>query len=284
MSADRIGVTVVVVSRNEAVLLDDCLTRVSWCDDIVVLDMQSEDRTKEVAVAHGARVISVPLRPIAEQVRQVGLDAARHRWVLQLDPDETAPPRIDTELHRVLSARPEAAAVRWPFAEHAFGHPVPHLLGGAAKVVAVHTGRVRYHAAMGAHEEPDLGGPVVDAADFDVEPINHHAYRNVRQVAEKMVRYGSTGSGFEGGLDHANMALARLLVRYLVRREAWRDGATGVQVGSLLAIQDYVGILIRRERAGQLDVPLSPAVQSALAVSSRISSGAIAILRHLRRR
>lgn len=57
MSA-RKRLSVVMIAKNEASLLADCLTSVSWADEVVVLDSGSEDETIALAQQYGAKVYS----------------------------------------------------------------------------------------------------------------------------------------------------------------------------------------------------------------------------------
>lgn len=80
--------TVAVVVRDEATLLEDCLTSVRGaCDELVVVDHGSKDDSAGVAGAHGARVIASSA-PSHELARNDYLDAATMPWVFVLDADE----------------------------------------------------------------------------------------------------------------------------------------------------------------------------------------------------
>ncbi|HEY2074117.1 MAG TPA: glycosyltransferase, partial [Gaiellaceae bacterium] len=75
-------------SRNEGHLLGPCLDSIAFCDEIIVVDLESNDDTVAVAEAHGARVVRHPLVPIAEAARVTVAPQARHDWLLVVDPDE----------------------------------------------------------------------------------------------------------------------------------------------------------------------------------------------------
>jgi hypothetical protein len=81
-------ITVAVVVRDEAALLDECLASVRGAfDELVVVDHRSKDGSADVARAHGARVI-VSNAPSHELARNEYLDAATMPWVLVVDADE----------------------------------------------------------------------------------------------------------------------------------------------------------------------------------------------------
>ena len=82
-----------ILTLNEEVNLDACLSSLSWCDDVAVLDSGSTDRTVELAIRHGARVVTRPFDDYAGQ-RNFGLSGIedRHPWILMLDADERVPP------------------------------------------------------------------------------------------------------------------------------------------------------------------------------------------------
>src|SRR5581483_5092839 len=87
-------VTAVVSSHNEARLLERCLPTLAFCDEVLVIDIASEDDTTSVAEAHGARVLRHEWVPIAERARMELVGEASHDWLLFMDPDETMPPAL----------------------------------------------------------------------------------------------------------------------------------------------------------------------------------------------
>lgn len=87
--------SVVILTLNEEVKLPSCLASVSNCDDVLVVDSGSNDRTTEIAREHGARVITNPFKNFAQQrnhAHQFG--KLRHSWVFHLDADECMTPEL----------------------------------------------------------------------------------------------------------------------------------------------------------------------------------------------
>jgi glycosyltransferase involved in cell wall biosynthesis len=98
------GISVLILTRDEALNLRGCLESVAWCDDVVVLDSHSTDRTVEVALESGARVFRRRFDDFATQ-RNWAIDniAFRHDWVFHLDADERFTPELLAACRRAVS-------------------------------------------------------------------------------------------------------------------------------------------------------------------------------------
>jgi glycosyltransferase involved in cell wall biosynthesis len=96
---------------------------VSWCDDVVVLDSCSSDRTVAIAAERGARVVSRRFDNYANQ-RNFALKQIeyRHRWLLMLDADERVTPDLRREMQeRTAADGNEAACFQMRRRDHLFG-------------------------------------------------------------------------------------------------------------------------------------------------------------------
>jgi len=92
------GHSVLVLTLNEEHDLPRCLASVAGCDDIVVLDSGSTDRTVELARAAGARVFARPFDHFAGQRNHAQREIPfRHPWVFHLDADEQFTPELAAE-------------------------------------------------------------------------------------------------------------------------------------------------------------------------------------------
>lgn len=90
--------SVIILTLNEERDLPRCLASVAGCDDVVVLDSGSTDRTVELARAAGARVVSNRFENFAQQRNHAHAAITfRHAWVLHLDADEQMTPELAAE-------------------------------------------------------------------------------------------------------------------------------------------------------------------------------------------
>jgi glycosyltransferase involved in cell wall biosynthesis len=96
--------SVLILTLNEERDLPRCLASAHGCDDLVLLDSGSTDRTVEIARQAGARVFTRPFDNFANQrnhaQRQIPF---RHPWVFHLDADEQLTPELIAECRRAAN-------------------------------------------------------------------------------------------------------------------------------------------------------------------------------------
>ncbi len=89
------GVSVIILTKNEAINIPECLKSVAWSDDIIVVDSESSDGTPQIAreARPDVRVFFHPFIDFGDQ-RNWALDHSqpRHEWILFVDADERITP------------------------------------------------------------------------------------------------------------------------------------------------------------------------------------------------
>lgn len=100
---EKIDISTVIITRNEADTLPRCLNAIDFSDDILVVDDFSEDNTSEIAKRSGARVLSHALKDFADQ-RNWAMENGelKYDWVLHLDADEVLTPELINEISERL--------------------------------------------------------------------------------------------------------------------------------------------------------------------------------------
>ena len=78
----------IVITKNEAANIGECLDSLAFCDERIVVDCGSTDATVEIARAKGARVEFHEWRGFGPQ-KNYALSLANGTWVFSLDADET---------------------------------------------------------------------------------------------------------------------------------------------------------------------------------------------------
>ena len=98
------SVSVLILTLNEEINLGECIDSCAWCDDIVVFDSFSTDKTREIALHKGVRVIERHFDNYASQ-RNAALTTVHyhHPWVLMVDADERVLPELADEIEAAVA-------------------------------------------------------------------------------------------------------------------------------------------------------------------------------------
>jgi (heptosyl)LPS beta-1,4-glucosyltransferase len=239
-------VSACIVCRNEADRLGPCLDSASWADEIIVLDLESEDGSVELARRYGARIISHEPVPVVEAVRNVVADAATGDWILALDPDERVSAGLREELLR-LRHRSDIDAVAIPFMNYDLGYPALHPAHRHdPKPRFYRRERVRWPEVPNALPEIPSDRLLTLPARDDLVMI-HERNRTVAEAIERALRYAPAEA--QSMVDRGQVFTARAMLRVLARRayeefvhtRPWREGVPGfLRAGILLAFYFYV--------------------------------------------
>lgn len=96
--------SVVLATRNEEMNIGSCLASVKEiADEIILVDENSEDKTREIAKSFGAKVYLEPHHDIFHITKQKALDLATNEWILQLDADEVITKPLAEEIVKTLA-------------------------------------------------------------------------------------------------------------------------------------------------------------------------------------
>ena len=98
---DRPLISCCIICFNEEANIRRCLESVKWCDEIVIVDSFSTDRTVEICHEYTNHVIQRAWPGYVEQKR-FALSQASHEWVLNVDADEEVSPELRQEILAVL--------------------------------------------------------------------------------------------------------------------------------------------------------------------------------------
>ncbi len=98
-------ISAVVLTKNEEKSILDCLESLSWCDEIIIVDDNSEDRTVEISKKMGASVFVNDLDENFSAQRNFGLEKASGKWVLFVDADERIPKELRIEIQTKIKNR-----------------------------------------------------------------------------------------------------------------------------------------------------------------------------------
>ena len=178
--------SVVMIAKNAADLLADCLASVSWADEVVVLDSGSTDNTVELARSLGAQVYSNTDWQGYGIQRQRAQDYATHDWVLMIDTDERVTPELKESILKVLDAPQRGVIYSIARRNYFLGRFMRHSGWYPDRVMRLYErARYRYNDNL-VHESLDsLGAEVVPLSG----DLLHLTCRDFFAFQRKQLRY-----------------------------------------------------------------------------------------------
>jgi len=120
-----IPITAVIITFNEESKIRHCLDSLSFCDEIIVVDSGSEDRTREISQQCGATVIIQEWLGYGPQ-KKFAVEQAKNNWVLCLDADEVVSDELHASIIGVDFNDKATAAYKMPRRNHFMGKPLFH--------------------------------------------------------------------------------------------------------------------------------------------------------------
>jgi glycosyltransferase involved in cell wall biosynthesis len=245
-----VPVSAVLIAQNEERELPAALESVRFCDEVVLVDAGSTDRTRELAEAAGARVVLNAPWPGFVAQRDFATRAARHDWVLAIDADERVTPALRAEVEALRRRGFDAAGYRIPRAAFYLGrwiratdwYPDP-------QVRLFDRTRARWEGAL-VHESVRVAGRV-DALRGELE---HHPYSGISEHLRKIDVYTTLwaeqmhASGRRAGPVGMVFSSAWAFVRNYVIARGFTLGSAGLTISTLNAYYTYVKLAKLEER------------------------------------
>jgi glycosyltransferase involved in cell wall biosynthesis len=106
-------ITATIITLNEERNLPRAIESLRCCDEILVVDSGSADRTVEIAKNYGARAIQADWRGYAGQ-KNYASDQAANDWVLSIDADEALSEELEAEIWQIKKTGPQFDAYSFP--------------------------------------------------------------------------------------------------------------------------------------------------------------------------
>lgn len=118
---NKIPISVLINTFNEEKNIKNCLECVKWADEIIIVDMYSDDRTVEIAKNYTEKIFFFQKMGYADPARQFALEKASNDWILVVDADELIPLNLKNKLVSILK-NDNADVIFVPRKNYFFGH------------------------------------------------------------------------------------------------------------------------------------------------------------------
>ena len=239
------GISVVINTWNEEKNLPRAVASIkNLASEIIVVDMQSSDKTKEVAKKLGAKVFDYKYVGYVEPARNFALSKAKEEWILILDADEGIPESLSAHLKKMVK-KPNADFYRLPRKNIVFGKWVQYARWWPDyNIRFFRRGVVSWSEII--HSVPETHGIGRDLQAKEPFAIIHHNYSSISQFVERLNRYTNVQARIKFESDYKfswrdliSKPTSEFVSRFFAG-EGYKDGVHGLAVCLLQAFSEIV--------------------------------------------
>lgn len=229
------AITAVVLTLNEERQIEYCLRSIrSWCDEIVLVDMHSEDATTSIAAKYGALVVDHERIPDFDLARAAGIAASTCDWIFSIDADEVVTPALATWIREFVDSDPDYDMALIPRANVFLGRWLKSTPWWPGKPRLFRRGAV--HASADLHHGlvPEVGVRIAKLPKSRQLSMWHFARSSLDEIGAKTNRYTTiqarqrvaAGDG-DPRWHELFLPAGKELLKYVVKR-GYRDGLGGL--------------------------------------------------------
>lgn len=258
---NKIKISAVVNTRNEEANLAECLQTLGFCSEIVVVDMESSDKTVEIAKDFTHKVFPHPNVGYVEPARNFAISKALGDWILIVDADERISKDLAKALQKIANEE-ECDFVRIPRKNFIFGQWLQYSRWWPDyNVRFFKKGTVNWQDEI--HSVPVTTGKGTNLDPVSALAIEHIHYKSIDEYLLRTMRYAnqqakeliSTGYKFEP-TDLITKPISEFNSRFFAG-EGYKDGLHGLAISMLQFFAIFLVYLKVWEKDGHRPVKSS---------------------------
>ncbi len=234
-SGNSTGLSIIIIAKNEAHAIADCLRSVAWADEIIVVDSGSTDDTVKICQQHGAKVTVTDDWPGFGRQKNRALALATQPWVLSVDADERVTPELQAEIMQAIVSDADAS-YRMPRSSSYCGQFIKHSGWSPDYITRLFKRGYGKFSDDLVHERL-----LTDHTTLSLKsPLLHISYINLDEVLNKVNQYSSAGADMlhaRGKSASLGKAIAHGLWAFL-RTYFIRLGFLDGKMGFVLAVSN----------------------------------------------
>jgi glycosyltransferase involved in cell wall biosynthesis len=241
-----------VCVHNEEARLAECLTRLSFCDEIVVVADRCTDRSEAIARKMGARVVS-GIFPVEGLRKAAGVAACQGDWIVELDADEAVTPALARRSARRSPAPTPADWYQVPVDNFVGAQLVRHGWGGsfgASSVARLFRKGVKSWKSERVHPGTTFAGAYGGRLN---NAILHKVDDDIADMVQRLNRYTAlrgqdlADSGKIKSLWDDLFRGVRRFYKCYVSRQGYREGDMGFLIAIMAGLYPLLSNLKARE-------------------------------------
>jgi glycosyltransferase involved in cell wall biosynthesis len=250
-------ISATIITLNEERNIARAIESLRCCDEVVVVDSGSSDRTRELAEMRGARFLVHPWPGYASQ-KNFAAEQASHDWILSIDADEALSEALETEILALRQTDPRHAAYSMPRLAQYLGRWIRHSGWYPDRKIRLYDRRQAAWRGDYVHESVAVRGDVGrlqgDLLHFTCSSLREHLLTMDRYttLAARELRARGKRIGWRQLLLDPPWAFFRAWVL----QRGFLDGLPGLAIAYMAALYSF--LKYAKARDATLDANLAP--------------------------
>jgi len=256
-------ISAVILARNEERNIRYCLKTVRWCDEIVVVDMESSDSTVEIAREYTDKIYRHAKVEAFDIAKKFAVEQATGDWVLLIDADEMVPKTLSMAL-TAIAEKNAADIVEIPFKHYIMGVCVRHSGWGYSHLPRFfRRGKITFTETIHGYMQKAADARLIGLEPRDENCIDHFNYIDSFHFIEKLNSYTNVEAQylFEKGANFSYSLLFKSLLRELYYRyfkgKGYRNGVRGFSLCLMMAFYRALSYIKLWEKYQFQDEPVN---------------------------
>lgn len=246
-------ISAVIIAFNEEDKIAQAINSVKWADEILLVDSESTDRTREIAESLSAKIITQKWLGFSKQ-KQFAVDRAEHEWIFSLDADEVVSEKLRAEILALKNSQNLADGYKIPRLSFYMNRPIRHGGWYPDWQIRFFDRRKGKWKDVLIHESVEINGQIeklsADILHHTVENAAHHhrmiGERYAPLAAEQMFARGRKTSP----IKIATAGLTAFLQTYFIKL-GFLDGLAGFCIARFAAHHAFLKHLLLWEIQNQ---------------------------------
>jgi glycosyltransferase involved in cell wall biosynthesis len=232
-------ISAIIIAKNEDQVISDCFSSVSFCDELILIDGGSTDKTIQIAKEKGVKVYE----KIGDfsQMRNFGLEKAKGEWIFYIDADERVNENLKKAIQSVIKENNNKFAAysvsrknfylgkhEWPQIEH-------------MQRLFQKKQLKKWYGAL--HESPQIDGEVGELSGF----LLHYTHRNISYMLSKTIQWSSFEAKLRYDAHHPKISwwrFPRVMIPtfydFYIRQKGYRVGIVGLVESTYQAFSIFI--------------------------------------------
>ena len=235
-------ISATIITANEERNVARAIESLRCCDEIVVVDSGSTDRTAEIAAKLGARVIESPWSGYARQ-KNFAAEHAANDWILSIDADEALSESLEGEIWHIKKNGANCDAYTMPRLAQYLGRWILHSGWYPDRKVRLYDRRKARWVGEYVHESVEVAGRIghlhSDLLHFTCESLSEHIKTMDRYTTLAAAQLVSRRQKI-GTVRHLLMDPAWTFCRTYFLQRGFSDGLEGLTIAYMAALYNFL--------------------------------------------